>query len=433
MKRTLNAKEKTLIFIKRTKKKNLKYTGIILPILLIALVITTWMGRAEEVETVATKSDQPLTMTMVGDVMMGRYVEEVTEKHGYEYLYRYMKPYFANSDYVSGNYEHTALKEEVSKYKGADTPIHLNSNTSGVEAVKEAGFSVVSLANNHMMDYEEQGLLDTIDEFKSADMHYVGVGSNTAEAKNSIDYADVNGVHVATLGFTDVYGKDAVSKNDKAGLLNSNPDLLFEMIGKARDAKQGNADLVVVNMHWGQEYSTSTTDRQKDLAKAIIDAGADIIIGHHPHVLQSFDVYKDGIIFYSLGNFIFDQGWTRTKDSAMVQYHLANDGKATIDVVPLQIEEATPRPATSSIDKSRVYRQLTKETSEKVQWSKKEDRIEITLDHKKVIEHKAQREQEEKAAMEKKAALEKKAAQEKKALQDKKPVQAKQPDMQPIQ
>ncbi|MED3786195.1 CapA family protein [Peribacillus frigoritolerans] len=427
MKRTLNAKEKTLIFIKRTKKKNLKYTGIILPILLIALVITTWMGRAEEVKTVATKSDQPLTMTMVGDVMMGRYVEEVTEKHGYEYLFRYMKPYFTNSDYVSGNYEHTALKEEVSNYKGADTPIRLNSNTSGVEAVKDAGFSVVSLANNHMMDYEEQGLLDTIDEFKSADMHYVGVGSNTAEAKNSIDYADVNGVRVATLGFTDVYGKDAVSKSNKAGLLNSNPDLLFEMIGKASDAKQGNADLVVVNMHWGQEYSTSTTDRQKDLAKAIIDAGADIIIGHHPHVLQSFDVYKDGIIFYSLGNFIFDQGWTRTKDSAIVQYHLANDGKATIDVVPLQIEEATPRPATSSIDKSRVYRQLTKETSEKVQWSKKEDRIEITLDHKKVIDHKAQREQEEKAAMEKKAALEKKAAQEKKA------VQAKQPGIQPIQ
>lgn len=421
MKRTLNAKEKTLIFIKRTKKKNLKYTGIILPILLIALVITTWMGRAEEVKTVELNSDQPLTLTMVGDVMMGRYVEEVTEKHGYEYLFRYMEPYFANSDYVSGNYEHTVLKEEVTNYKEADTPIRLNSNASGVQAVKDAGFSVVSLANNHMMDYEEQGLLDTIDEFKSADMHYVGVGSNTAEAKNSIDYADVNGVRVATLGFTDVYGKDAVSKNGKAGLLNSNPDLLFEMIGKARDAKQGNADLIVVNMHWGQEYSTSTTARQKDLAKAIIDAGADIIIGHHPHVLQSFDVYKDGIIFYSLGNFIFDQGWTRTKDSAMVQYHLAEDGKATIDVVPLQIEEATPRPATSSIDKSRVYRQLTKETSEKVQWSKKEDRIEITLDHKKVIDHKAQRELVEKAAMEKKAALEKKA------------VQAKQQEMQPIQ
>ncbi|QOS90628.1 CapA family protein [Peribacillus sp. JNUCC41] len=430
MKRNLNAKEKTLIFIKRTKKKNLKYTGIILPILLIALVITTWMGRAEEVKTTASKTDQPLTMTMVGDVMMGRYVEEVTEKHGYDYLFRYMKPYFTDSDYVSGNYEHPVLKEEVSNYKEADTAIRLNSNNSGVKAVKDAGFTVMNLANNHMMDFEERGLLDTIDEFKTEDMHYVGVGSNTTEAKNSIDYADVNGMRVATLGFTDVYGKDAVPKSNKAGILNTNPDLLFEMIEKAKDAKQGNADLVVVNVHWGIEYSTSTTARQTDLAKAIIDAGADVIIGHHPHVLQSFDVYKDGIIFYSLGNFVFDQGWTRTKDSAMVQYHLAEDGKATVDVVPLQIEEATPRPATSSIDKSRVYRQLTKETSEKTQWSKKEDHIEITLDHKKVIDHKAQREQEEKAA---KAAKEAKEAKEKKAAQKKKAAQAIQQDIQPIQ
>ncbi|AOH56228.1 capsular biosynthesis protein [Peribacillus muralis] len=410
MKRTLNAKEKTLIFIKRTKKNNLKYAGIILPILLIALVITTWMGRAEEVKTVPPKSDQPSTMTMVGDVMMGRYVEEVTEKHGYDYLFRYMKPYFADSDYVSGNYEHPALKDDASSYKEADTAIRLNSNKSGVKAVKDAGFSVMTLANNHMMDFEEQGLLDTIDEFKRTDMNYVGAGKNTAEAKASIDYADVNGVRVATLGFTDVYGKDAVPTDTQAGILNSNPDLLFEMIGKAKDAKQGNADLVVVNMHWGQEYSTSATLRQKDLAKAVIDAGADIIIGHHPHVLQSFDVYKDGIIFYSLGNFIFDQGWTRTKDSAMVQYHLAEDGKASIDVVPLQIEEATPRPATSKADQSRVYRQLTKETGKNVQWSKKADHIEINMNHKKVIDHKTQREQEEKAAEAKKAAQEKRAA-----------------------
>ena len=159
MKRTLNAKEKTLIFIKHTKTKNLKYAGIILPILLIALVITTWMGRAEEVNTVASKSDQTLTMTMVGDVMMGRYVEKVTDKHGYDYLFRYMKPYFTASDYVSGNYEHPALKEDVSKYKEADTAIRLNSYQSGVEAVKNAGFSVMTLANNHMMDLKNKACL----------------------------------------------------------------------------------------------------------------------------------------------------------------------------------------------------------------------------------------------------------------------------------
>lgn len=410
MKRTLNAKEKTLIFTKRTKRKNLKYTAIVLPILIIVLIVTSWVGRTKDVEVVASKPNDTLTMSMVGDIMMGRYVEEVTDSHGFDYLFRYMKPYFNASDYVSGNYEHPALAKDVSKYEEADTAIRLNSYGNGVEAVKDAGFSVMTLANNHMMDFEEQGLVDTIDQFEKADMDYVGVGSNITKAKENINYQDVKGVRVATLGFTDVYGKNAVAKNNQAGLLNSNPDLLFEMIGNAKDAKKGNADLVVVNMHWGQEYATSATGRQTELAKAVIDAGADIIIGHHPHVVQSFDMYKDGIIFYSLGNFIFDQGWTRTKDSAMVQYHLNENGQATIDVVPLLIKEATPRPATSSIDTSRIFRWLTKETSDNVQWTKKDDKIEIKLDHKRVIDHKKEREQEETALKEAKEAKEAKKA-----------------------
>lgn len=421
MKRTLNAKEKTLIFTKRTKKKNLKYTLIVLPILIVVLVLTSWFERSKDVEVVASKPDGTLTMSMVGDIMMGRYVEEVTESHGFDYLFRYMKPYFNASDYVSGNYEHPALAKDVSRYKEADTAIRLNSYGSGVEAVKKAGFSVMTLANNHMMDFEEQGLIDTINQFESTDMDYVGVGRNIEKAKENINYQDVKGVRVATLGFTDVYGKNAVAKNNQAGLLNSNPDLLFEMIGDAKDAKKGNADLVVVNMHWGQEYATSATGRQTELAKAVIDAGADIIIGHHPHVVQSFDVYKDGLIFYSLGNFIFDQGWTRTKDSAMVQYHLNEEGKATVNIVPLLIKEATPRPATSSMDTSRIFRWLTKETSDNVQWTEKDDSIEITLDHKRVIDHKKQREQEEIAAQEKKEAKEakeKKATQEENELQE---------------
>ncbi|MFJ7850196.1 CapA family protein [Peribacillus sp. NPDC097206] len=393
MKRTLNAKEKTLIFTKRTKKKNLKYTAIVLPILIFILVITSWLGKTKDVEVVASKPNDILTMSMVGDVMMGRYVEKVTDQQGFDYLYRYVKPYFTASDYVSGNYEHPALKTDVSNYKVADTEYPLHSYKSGVEAVKNAGFTVMTLANNHSLDYQEEGLLDTIDEFESVGMDFVGVGANRKEAKSNVVYEDINGIRVATLGFTDEMLDNGVVTNNKPGILNSNPDLLFEMIGNAKDAKKGNADLVVVNMHWGLEYATSTTGRQTELAKAIIDAGADIIIGHHPHVLQSFDVYKNGLIFYSLGNFVFDQGWTRTKDSAMVQYHLAEDGQATIDVLPLQIKEATPRPATSSSDKSRVYRQLTKETSENVQWTEKDDKIEIKLDHKRVINHKKEREE----------------------------------------
>ncbi|KMY54116.1 capsular biosynthesis protein [Bacillus sp. FJAT-27231] len=395
MKRTLNFQEKLLSFIKRTKTKNFKYAVIAAPLLIVSLATTTWMGRTEEVKSVSPREDQLLTMTMVGDVMMGRHVEEVIKRQGSDYLFRYVRPYFDNSDYVSGNFEHPILKENVSKYSEADKSIHLHTNPDVAKTVKNAGFTVLNLANNHLMDYQEKGLQDTLDVFESSNIDYVGAGRNRKDAKDQINYQDVNGVRVATLGFTDTFTSGSIATSEQNGLLSTNPDVLFEMIVKAKDSKQGNADLVVVNVHWGQEYDTEASPRQKALAKAMVDAGADIIIGHHPHVLQSFDVYKQGVIFYSLGNFVFDQGWTRTKDTAMVQYNLADNGKASIDVIPMQIEEAAPRPATNYLDKKRVYRQLTKETAGNVLWSKKENNLELIVNHKHVIDHMKSRKEKE--------------------------------------
>lgn len=395
MKRTLNFQEKLLIFIKRTKYKNLRYIAVILPILVIFLVASTWIGRTDEVKDVEPRKNQKLTMTMVGDVMMGRHVGEVTKRHGADYLFRHVKPYFDASDYVSGNFEHPILKDDASKYEQTDKSIHLYTDMDAIHAVKNAGFTVMNLANNHLMDYGEEGLRDTLDVFDRYNMDYVGGGENRKEAKEHINYQDVNGVRVATLGFTDAFVEGTIATKDQNGLLSANPDVLFDMIEKAKNEDHGNADLVVVNVHWGQEYDTEATPRQKALAKAMVDAGADIIIGHHPHVLQSFDVYKDGIIFYSLGNFVFDQGWTRTKDSAMVQYNLTEDGKATIDVIPLQIEEAAPRLATGYFDQLRVYRQLTKETAENVYWSKQDNKIEIIANHKHVIDQMKKRQNKE--------------------------------------
>lgn len=395
MKRTLNFQEKLLIFIKRTKYKNLRYSAVVLPILVIFLVASTWIGRTDEVKDIEPRKDQKLTMTMVGDVMMGRHVEEVTKRHGADYLFRHVKPYFDASDYVSGNFEHPILKDDVNKYEKAEKSIHLRTDMDAIHAVKNAGFTVMNLANNHLMDYGEEGLRDTLDVFDRYNMEYVGGGENRKEAKEHINYQDVNGVRVATLGFTDAFVEGTIATKDRNGLLSANPDVLFDMIEKAKNEDHGNADLVVVNVHWGQEYDTEATPRQKALAKAMVDAGADIIIGHHPHVLQSFDVYKDGIIFYSLGNFVFDQGWTRTKDSAMVQYNLTEDGTASIDVIPLQIEEVAPRLATGYFDQLRVFNQLTKETAENVYWSKKDNKIEIIANHKHVIDRMKKRQEKE--------------------------------------
>lgn len=213
-----------------------------------------------------------------------------------------------------------------------------------------------------MMDFGEKGLKDTLQVFKEENLDYVGAGLDLTDAKNIV-YQDLNGVRVASLGFTDAYVDEFIATKEQAGVLNMNPDIFFKLIRKAKRATEGNADLVIVNAHWGDEYDAEANPRQKALAKAMVDAGADIIIGHHPHVLQSFEIYKNSIIFYSLGNFIFDQGWTRTKDSALVQYHLQNNGLAKLEIVPLKIKEGTPRPASGWWDTERINRKLTKKQS----------------------------------------------------------------------
>ncbi|PED41232.1 CapA family protein [Bacillus cereus] len=390
MKKNLTFQEKLLAFSKKTKKKNTLYTLTTLLGISIALICFSFFERTKATESIAANTEAIFTMTMVGDVMMGRNIKEISERYGPTYVFRYTLPYFENSDYVSGNFENPVLLKTKEQYEKAEKYIHLETQRQAVVATKEAGFTILNLANNHMMDYGEKGLRDTLQVFKEENLDYIGAGENLTDAKNIV-YQDLNGVRVASLGFTDAYVDGFIATKEQAGVLNMNPDIFFELIRKAKKSKEGNADLVIVNAHWGDEYDTEANPRQKALAKAMVDAGADIIIGHHPHVLQSFEVYKNSIIFYSLGNFIFDQGWTRTKDSALVQYHLQNNGLAKVEIVPLKIKEGTPRPVAGWWDTERINRQLTKKTKNESIWNEKEGMIEITVNHQRILNHKNER------------------------------------------
>ncbi|MFJ1118761.1 CapA family protein [Bacillus thuringiensis] len=386
MKKRLTFQEKLLVFSKKTKKQNTVYTLATLVIIIISLVCFSFFNRTNANVKINSDKSVILTMTMVGDVMMGRNIENISAQYGSDYVFRYVLPYFQNSDYVSGNFENAVLLDDKEKYIKAEKYIHLATDRKSATAAKNAGFTLLNLANNHMMDFGEKGLIDTLQVFKDERLDYVGAGVNLTDAKNIV-YKNLNGIKVASLGFTDAYAKGFIAKKDQAGVLNTNPDVFFEQIRKAKSIQEGNADIVIVNVHWGEEYDTEANPRQKSLAKAMVDAGADIIIGHHPHVLQSFEIYKNSIIFYSLGNFVFDQGWTRTKDSALVQYHLKNNGLAKIEVIPMRIKEGTPRQATNMLDINRINRQITKKMKKESIWQEREGKIEITLNHQHVIEH----------------------------------------------
>ncbi|MBS4198473.1 CapA family protein [Bacillus sp. FJAT-49732] len=379
MARKLTAQERILRKLKRDKKKNLPYTIITLAITMILMIVFSVASEPPKIK-VSNDKNTIFTATMAGDVMMGRNVEYVTNRYGQDYLFRYVKPYLESSDYVVSNFEHPVVLQDG--YTKAEKYIHLKTSKESVETLKNLNFSAVTIANNHLKDYGKRGLVDTLNTFKEVGLDAVGAGLDLEDSKK-ISYQTKNNVKVALLGFTDSFTKGARALELRSGVLAADPEIFLPLINEAKM----NADLVIVNVHWGQEYDNEAHPRQKEIAKAMVDAGADIIVGHHPHVLSSVEVYKNSVIFYSLGNFVFDQGWTRTRDSAIVQYKLHSNGKAKIEVTPLRIREATPKPIgkLGYFHAQKIFRTLTKDTPNKDEWKIENGKLTYELDHSNVL------------------------------------------------
>ncbi|QDI91001.1 CapA family protein [Salicibibacter halophilus] len=377
--RKFNLQESMLAHTKKHKKRALPHAIIGIAVSL-AILFGAQLWPAPEVESTGADSDDnnAFTASFVGDIMTGRYVEQVIDHQGLDFLFRYAKPYFEESDYVTGNFENPILLEEE-EYEPEDKEIHLEAGQESVELLSDAGFTNINLANNHIRDYGSKGVQDTLTAFEDSDVDTVG--AYFGEEEEAVSFEEYNDLTVATVGFNDVW-----SQSGREGVADSDPAHSLSVIERANEE----ADLVVAHLHSGVEYTSTVSDRQEDLMKAYVDAGADIVVGHHPHVLQSVDVYNDGIIFYSLGNFVFDQGWTRTRDTALAQYELGEDGMAEIELVPFRIHESQPRPIdgfAESYYRERIFQQLTKDVSDEAVYEKTDDgRLVFEVDHGHVLE-----------------------------------------------
>lgn len=190
-----------------------------------------------------------------------------------------------------------------------------------VESVVEIGTDVLSLANNHVYDYGEEALLDTLDVIEETGIPYVGAGRNLEEAKKPV-YFIANGRKIAIVSASQIerstnYTKEAT--DDSAGVLKTlNPEKFLSVIQEA-DAR---SDYVIAFVHWGTENTNHYEGDQVDLSRKFIDAGADIIIGGHTHCLQGFDYYNGKPIIYSLGNYWFND---RTVDTGLSQVTIHTD------------------------------------------------------------------------------------------------------------
>jgi poly-gamma-glutamate capsule biosynthesis protein CapA/YwtB (metallophosphatase superfamily) len=199
-------------------------------------------------------------------------------------------------------------------------------------AVREAGIDIVNLANNHIYDFGKDGLFDTIEYLDSLGVLHVGAGRTAQEAHRGV-VMDIRNVKIGFLGYYGG-GEAPAARGMNPGVADRNIQAIARDVGRMR--RQDSVEYVVVSFHWGVEKAQYPEASQVSFAHAAIDAGANVVIGHHPHVLQGIERYKDGVIVYSLGNFIFGGNSRSSYTTAVFEIRLTRTG-AEYAVVPVGV------------------------------------------------------------------------------------------------
>jgi poly-gamma-glutamate synthesis protein (capsule biosynthesis protein) len=201
-----------------------------------------------------------------------------------------------------------------------------------LEGLKEAGFTIVSEANNHAYDWGPAALADTLGRLHAIGIRTVGAGENTLEAHHPT-VVDLDGLRVAFLAYVNIDPQEAAAGAEHPGVAWLDLEQVTSDIRFARNL----ADLVVVCPHWGVEYATAPTRQQQELARRMVDAGADLIVASHPHVVQPLEQYRGRWIAYSLGNFIFDQKDPATHRGLILEVRVRDKKIAEVTKVPIEI------------------------------------------------------------------------------------------------
>lgn len=274
-----------------------------------------------------------VTLSFAGDVLLDRSVANVISQKGAKFILSDVKPILAASDISMINLE-CPISTRGTKAK--DKQFTFRAKPSSVEVLTSAGVDIVTLANNHILDFGTDAMLDTFTSLDKAGIKYVGAGYDLDKASMA-KYYNLNGSSVAVLGSSHVIPvvEWAAGKNRPGVATTYNPARLLSEISNAKKK----ADIVVVYLHWGTERNTKPDTYQRNLAKKYIDSGADLVIGSHPHVLQGFEYYKGKLIAYSLGNFVF----TNIKnDTIILNVKFNKDKSYTASISPCAIDNYRP-------------------------------------------------------------------------------------------
>ena len=258
------------------------------------------------------QKEEQLRISFTGDVLLDRGVRKEIERKGIDFLFEDVAPIFHTSDAVVINLE-CPITDTIS-------PIHkkyiFRADSEWTSALSKNGVTHAALANNHSMDQGRRGLESTYYHLINSGITPLGYGKNQTSACQPTLFSK-NGIEVALFNSVLLPLENWVYLEDKPGVCQATIEDLCSEIRQLK--KKNSACYVLVVLHWGVEYQQEPTLQQRREARQLIDAGADGIIGHHPHVIQKEEIYKNKPIFYSLGNFIFDQSTPSTTKSVIVE------------------------------------------------------------------------------------------------------------------
>jgi len=304
----------------------------------------TFGGDTEEkISSIEASIKSPVFIASVGDIMVARGVQEILmyDKNGLEKVFCDTLPILQNNDFTIGNLEGVV----TDSWSNAIKTYTFKFNKKVLPFLKQAGFTYLMQTNNHCYDYGEEGFKDTLKALKEYDIPSSGIGYNIEEASQfyhtkirdlNISVISCGAYPVERSGFNGK--KTATATETRAGILwQSN-----ELIEAVKEEKQAGYT-VIVNVHGGEEYHFVPSKSQREFYENLCDAGADIVFGSHPHVLQPTEWYKDSLIVYSQGNFLFNgmEGMYRAEESEIVRVGILDGKIAYVEQYPAHLHETS--------------------------------------------------------------------------------------------
>jgi len=284
-----------------------------------------------------------ISIAAVGDVMYGNHTISYIKKHGTGYPFVPTQAILQKANVAFANLE-APFTTTGTKF---DKRFTFKVPPKYASGLNEAGFDVVTLANNHMLDYGIEGLSNTIKTLDSIGVAFCGAGLDLKQAREPA-LIERDGFRIAVLGYSMTFPREFWASDSTGGTCYPHYDYMKKSIQQCESL----ADFTIVTFHWGSELKNYPKQYQKDYAYLAIDNGADLVLGHHPHVLQGLEIYKNRLIAYSLGNFSFASYSARATESIILKTHLSEAGLLYAKVIPISVNNSEvafqPKPLTGA-------------------------------------------------------------------------------------